>query len=152
MARVQSKWYSWGAAKRPRVQPMLDAKIEAMSAELAPASSVLTGVTFSFSREIEAGPNAGFNESMRVCLDPAELERMYAWYQELKSKYGVFEAGAINRGTGTARIAAIREFCDRCEAKIIDGWCKCPGGPDKAEKERRVLAQKAFDGNTNKGR
>lgn len=37
--------------------------------------------------------------------------------------------------------------CAVCKARIVAGWCQCPDGiPSAAERERRKLAQRVWDG------
>lgn len=87
MARAQNKWYSWGAAKRPRLQAMSDCHINSYGSVGVSTVGHCTGITFDLKREIESGPNAGYTEALSVELDGEELERLYKFYQEMQARY-----------------------------------------------------------------
>jgi len=91
MATANNHWYSWGAAKRPRYQKQPECRIGGMGANLMPESNKLKAFNVTLCREIESGPNAGHDESFHLSFTVAEMDSMFAYYSELKAKYGVAE-------------------------------------------------------------
>lgn len=90
MATAQNKWYSWGAAKRPRTQPQHECSMSTLGIQVDFGTQLLTGIRIGLRREVTGpkDPRAGFDEGFDITLSIDELERLFGFYKGMRAKYG----------------------------------------------------------------